>query len=315
MIGNLQRKKPLAGVSVLEELAKGELGRFKKAIGKGAEKYFEEHSKGMDPKASRDLWTKVSRASQMIAWTADDAYDTAFAVVKNPDHERRGFDDHLSGVRSVARTTPRGFLLSVIAKQLRLEETATKVSSLVARGTEVQNDIHQVMAKAKEYIDRYEWAKAHAKSFNHEDEELAQKYASLKTWEREEDFTSFTSVAETATLGAIEVIIEGPIKLYLMISEDQFLVVLQCLSALNAFEFSSAEKHGYEDALAIFANSKKAMEGSALFTMIREILAEGAKGYFSLWKEEEEGIRKGFLDEENRKRFIACFENGTLFKA
>ena len=60
-------------------------------------------------------------------------------------------------------------------------------------------------------------------------------------------------------------------------------------------------------------NSQKAVETSPLFKVVRELFAEGLKKYISLWKEENEEIRQSVLDEDRAKRFIECFEDGTLF--
>jgi hypothetical protein len=315
MIGNFPENKGLASIEILEELAKGEAGRFKKALAKASNKYFEEKSKGMTPKEARDLWMKgIVRAQSVITFAFDDAYDTAFTLLKDPDHARKGWDDHLTGVRSISRPAPRGFLLSVIMKQLKLEETADHVSALVIRGNEVQNDVHRVVAKAKAYIDHYEWAKKHAEGFGHEENEDAiRKYASLKTWERKDEFTQFSSVAKTATAGAIEVIIEGPVKLYLMISPEQLLIVLQGLAMRNSFDFMNADKKGLEDSLDLLLLSQKAVEKSDLFTTLRGLLASTLHEYHALWDEEHLDIRKEMIDEEREKRFVECFENGSLF--
>jgi len=267
----------------------------------------------MTPKEVRDLLQKITRATSIISFVADDAYDTAFAIMKEPGHQRKSWDAHLNGVRTLTRTTPKGYALSLASKFLRLEETTDKVASLISRSVEVQRDVHQVAAKVKTFVDHYEWAKKHAEKFGKIDDELIRKYACLKTFEREEELAQFSSVAEKATAGAIEVFIEGPIKLYLMISPEQLMIVIQGLTMTNAFDFENAGKKGLDDSLTILLNSQKAVETSSLFKVIRELLAEALKKYHSLWKEEQEGIRQSVIDEDRAKRFVECFENGTLF--
>ncbi|MFA5831584.1 MAG: hypothetical protein WC878_07190 [Candidatus Paceibacterota bacterium] len=312
MIANTPQNQ-FASIEVLEELAKGEMGRFKKALSKASNSYFKAESKGLGPEEVKDLLQKITRAGSIITFVADDAYDTAFALLKNPDHERKSWDTHLTGARTLSRTAPKGYALSVAAKLLNLEETTDKVASLISRSTAVQSDIYRVVAGAKTFIDHYEWAKKQAERFGNDDDEMAVKYASLKTWERKEEFDQFSSVAEKATAGAIEVFIEGPVKLYLMISPEQLMIVIQGLVMRSAFDFANAEKKGLDDSLTLLLNSQKAVETSSLFKVVRELLAEGMKKYHSLWKEENEEIRHSFLDEDRAKRFVECFENGTLF--
>ncbi len=313
MIANNPPKNKFASIEVLEELAKEEMGRFKKSIAKASGAYFKAQSDGLSPEEAKELWQKIVRAGTIISFLSDDAYDTAFGILKDSDHERKSWDTHLTGVRTLTRTTPKGYALSVAAKFLNLEETTDKVASLISRSTAVQCDIYQVAAKAKAFIDHYEYAKKQADKFGNTDDELARKYASLKTWERKEEFDQFSSVAEKATADVIEVFIEGPIKLYLMISPEQLMILIQGLAMRNAFDFMNAEKKGFDDSLTLLLNSQKAVETSSLFKIIRELLAEGLKKYHSLWKEENEEIRHSFIDEDRAKRFVECFENGTLF--
>lgn len=315
MILDQEPKKNLASVEVLEEIAKEELGRFKKALNKASSSYFDEQSEGLDPKKVRDLFNKINRASSIISFLADDAYETAFSLMKENEEkgERKSWDAHLNGVRTMSRTTPKGYALSLVAKFLKLEETTDKIASLISRSTEVQSDIYRVAEKVKKFVDHYEWAKKQAKKFGSTNNELVQKYACLKTWERKEEFDQFSSMAERTTNEIIEVFIEGPIKLYLMISPEQLMIIIQGLVVRDAFSFMNAEKRGLDDSLTLLLNSQKAVEKSPLFKIIRELLAESLKKYHSLWKEENEEIRSSVLDEDRAKRFVECFENGTLF--
>jgi len=312
MIANTPHS-PFASVEVLEELAKEELGRFKKGIAKASNVYFDEQSVGLDPKEAKKLWNIIGRAVQMITYGLDDVYDTSFTLLKDPNHQRKSWDAYLTGARTLTRTTPTGYALGVVAKMLKLEETVNMAASLISRSTEVQGDIHKVARKAKEFVDHYEWAKQQAKSFGNEDGGLIRKYASLKTWERKEEFVQFSSVAEKATGDFIEVFVEGPVKLYLMISSGQLMLIIQGLVRANAFDFDNAGTKGLDDSLAILQNAQKAVEISPLFKIIRELFAQGLKEYHASWKEEHLEIRQSALDEDRAKRFVDCFENGTLF--
>jgi len=313
MIANIPQQSPFASVEVLEELAKKELGDFKRSLAKASNVYFEEQSAGLDPKEAKDFWNKIGRAVQIITYGIDDAYDTSFTLLKDPNHQRKTWDAYLTGARTLTRTTPTGYAFGVIAKFLKLEETVNMVASLITRSTEVQCDVHKVVRKAKEFVDCYEWAKQQAKSFGNEDDDLIRKYASLKTWERKEEFVQFSSVAEKATEGLIEVIIEGPVKLYLMISSGQLMIVIQGLVRNNMFEFDNEGTKGLEDSLTILQNVQKAVEVSPLFKIIRELFATGLKEYHASWKEEHLAFRQSALDEDRAKSYIECFEDGTLF--
>ena len=313
MIANNVPKNQLAGVETLEELANEEMGRFKKALNKASSAYFDKQSVGLSPKEAKNLWLKVSRAGTLISVIADDAQDTAFTLLKDPNHQRKPWDAYMTGARTLTRTTPTGFALGVAAKVLGLEDTVNKIASLISRSTEVQGDLYQVAAKTKKFIDHYEWAKKQAEKYGSTDDGLIRKYANLKTWEKKDEFQQFSSVAEKATDGIIEVFVEGPVKLYLMISSGQLMVVIQGLIARDSFEFQSADEKGLGNSLSLLLNAQKAVEISPLFKIVRELFAQGLKEYHASWKEEHLEIRQSALDEDREKRFIQCFENGTLF--
>jgi len=313
MIANTPQNKKFAGVEILEELAKEEMGRFKKALGKASSVYFDKQSVGMAPKEAKDFWLKINRAATVISVVADDAHDTAFTLLKDPNHKRKSWDEYFTAARTLTRTSPKGFALGLAATALGLGETVDKVASLISRSTEVQGDLYQVAAKAKVFVDHYEWAKNHAEKFGSTDEGLIRKYANLKTWERKDEFTQFSNVAEKATDGFIEVFVEGPVKLYLMISSGQIMVIIQGLIARDSFEFQNANEKGLGQSHSLLTGMQKAVETSPLFKITRELFAQGLKEYHASWKEEHLDIRQSAIDEDREKRFIQCFENGTLF--
>ena len=304
---------PLSDKEVLEKLAKNELGRFRKALFTSAKKLFEEKSNGMEAKDASRLFERTNEAAQVISIFLKDFVETYFEVSKKSDHDRMSWEEHFAGARSVARLSPGGYLMNSVARLLKLEETAGNVTSLVRRGNESLPEAHRVFGEIKKFVTNYEFAEKHAKSFGNESEGLAVKYAVLKTWEKQTDFDKFSSVAEAGVSDTIEIIIEGPFKLYMMISSEQFTIVLQLMTLLSSSEFEGGSDKGLGQALRDMKFSQKMLEGSPRVTIARELLSKALVEYHSLWKEECNEVRTEYLDDDRAKHFTECFEDGSLF--
>jgi len=309
----LQMNAPLADKEVLKELGKNELGRFKKALFISGNKLFEEKSKELSPKDSVKLKTRIDKVAQTISWAAEDILDSSFLILDDPDHKRRSWEEHFTGVRSVSRTAPQSYLFTAIARLLRIDDTARKTASLIGRGNDHLTDTYRLFSEAKKFIANYEFAKKHLKEYGNESEGLMLKYAVLKTWEKKENFDHVSSVADTAVSGAIEVIIEGPFKLALMITEDQFLVFIQLLSLMSSFDFEDSGSAGFGEGVENLKLSQELIKRSPLYEIARELLGKALCEYRNLWKEECTEIRDEFLDDERTRQFVRMFEDGTLF--
>lgn len=309
----IQNSVPLADKEVLRELSRNELGRLKKALFISADKLFEEKSKGLSPKDSVKLKNNTERAAQIMSWLAGDALDTALLILDDPNHKQKSWEEYFTGVRSISRTSPQSYLFTAVARMLRLDDTAHKTASLVSRGNEYLTDVYRLLSEAKKFITNYEFAKKHAKKYNSESESLMMKYSVLKTWEKEKSFERVSEIANSAVAGAIEVIIEGPFKLYLMITEDQFLVVVQLLSLMSSFDFEGSGNVGFSEGVENLKLSQELIKRSLLYEIMRELLGKALYEYHNLWKVECREIRQEFLDDDRTHQFVRMFENGTLF--
>jgi hypothetical protein len=298
---SLPTKGHLADKDVLKEIGNNELGRFKKALFGSSNKLFEEKSVGLSPKDSVKLKNRTDRVAQIISWFAEDLLDSSLLVLGDPNHERKPWEEHFTGVRSVARTSPQSYLFTAIARLLRLDDTARKT------------DVYRMLSEAKKFITNYEFAKKHLEKYENESENLMIKYAILKTWEKEQSFERVSTIADTAVSGAIEVIIEGPFKLALMITEDQILVFVQLLSFMSSFDIECAGSAGQNESVGNLLLSRELVKRSPMYEIARELLGKAFHEYHKLWKEECMEIRSEFMSDEQTKRFVTMFEDGTYF--
>jgi hypothetical protein len=313
MIANMPIKNSLTEVAVLKELAKAEKGRFLAAVEKTAGKLQSEGTEGMSADDILDRATRLEKASTLISIAADEIFDSTFALLEDPKHKRRGWEEYVGAARTVARPARSGFVLRHLAREIKLDETADNVSSLIHRGIEVLNNVQMSLSDAKKFAEAYSFALKQSEAYEAKEKRLCRKYATLKTWTRKEEVESFVSAAEMAIEGSIEVIIEGPVKLYFMISPEQFLFLLQAISAGNAFELLTAKEDGFRAALDSLLNTQTMVESSPLFKTSRTLLAESLREWLRLWKKEQESIRKELVSEEYARNFVEMFENGTLF--
>jgi hypothetical protein len=300
-------------VSVLKELANTEHGRFIRALEKAAEKLRTTGVEGLSAEEILERSKRLEKATMLISIASEEVMDSTFGLLEDSSHKRRGWEEYVGAARTVARPARAGFVLRHLAREIKLDETADNLAALIHRGVEVLNCVQISLSDAKRFTEAYEFAVKQSDSYSAKEKRLCRKYATLKTWTKKEEMDHFTSAAEAAINGSIEVIIEGPVKLYLMISPEQFLFILRGLAADNAFEFLTAKEDRFASALASILNVQTMVERSPLFSITRTLLGEGLKEWLVLFKEEQESIRKEFVCEEYAKTFVEMFEDGTLF--
>jgi hypothetical protein len=82
--------------------------------------------------------------------------------------------------------------------------------------------------KIKPHIEKYDnYLLEASKNLLTPSKSLIELYASVKTWQKDEDFDEFMDSWPDYVSSKVEIIVEGPIKLFLQLSRDAFLLLLK----------------------------------------------------------------------------------------
>jgi hypothetical protein len=305
--------RSLSDIKILKELTQEEQKRFLEAVGKAVEKLKKEGKKEETTEEVLERVGQLEKAEILINFAIEEIVENFFEFLKEPGHKRRSWEDYVSEARACARMARTGLLYHHAKNEVGLEELAENASALVYRGIEVLNDVQISLADAKKYADAYEFAVKQTDAYGVKEKGLCRRYASLKTWARKDELDRLSSSAETAVNGAIEVIIEGPLKLYLMISEEQFLIIMKWFTSQTMFDFNTVAKFVFPALMSMTTSAQRMIERWPLFKVGRALLAESLREWLVLWKKEQESIRNELVSEEYAKNFVTMFEDGTLF--
>lgn len=305
------------GLESLADLRKIELKRFSKALDISREKLFLQGLlQHQEQKISQKKFCNYARCielSELLISRLMEEILENLSLTRENDRGRPKWETYVSGLRFVARFFRKGYFSNVVFPLLGMEEVAVYINSLAEHSLKVLNDIQRSSAAIELYAANYSRAAEQTKAINRKEERLCLKYASLKTWgDSEEELSKFVDYLRDAFLGSIEIFIEGPIKLYVMLGRDRFLLILRALTAERLSEMEEMDKYLF-DALGILTTLSILIEKSDLLNTLRELLPEALSQYVKLWEEEQDSICKELPTRELRRLFIQRFEDGTLF--
>lgn len=235
------------------------------------------------------------------------------SLFEKKERGRYKWEIYLDAVRFLARQSRQSYVTKILFPRLGLEEISNYLVALAGRYLEVTNDIHRCSKQIEEYILNYNWACDVTEAVNKKETRLCQRYATLKTWQREEELNDFSALMEKAALGAFEIFIEGPLKIYLLLGPDKILLIIRAFTAENPADLLKMDPH-LADALSLFEKARDTVEKASLAAIGREFIPEIIRQYVILWKKGHEEIRKELPTQNLRRMFVERFESGTLFR-
>lgn len=299
------------GLKSLGDLREIELKRFLEALETGQKNLFQQKSQKMSPEKFYHYVSFLELNKLLLFQLAEEISENLLSM-RESDRDRSKWEIYVSGLRFIGRFFRKGYVSNVIFPLLEMEQIVVYINSLVEESLNVLNNIQKVGSLVEIYAANYSWAAEQTEAIKKKERRLCLRYASLKTWELEEEFFEFTDCLQKAILGSIEIFIEGPIKLYVMLGRERFLLILRALTAERLSEMKEMDKY-LSDALNILITLSSLIEKSDLLNALRELLPESLSQHVKIWKEEQESIRGELPTRELRRLFIERFENGTLF--
>jgi len=226
---------------------------------------------------------------------------------------RMNWEVYLAGLRQIHRLFPDSHLFQATLSTYKLEDLKEKLRAFSRRWLDFLHEADGALRQVDQYLGNLFGAREIMAGYGNENESLARLYASLKTWEKGEDFEKLFDDLHRFLDTGIEVFIVGPMQLYLMLSRDTFLLIFKALTVdkLNRLEEESSH---YDDAMALHDFIYGLVRDSQTRQVMQEVLEAAVAEYVKDLEEEHTKLRQQVPSRERQRRFVQYFEEGTLFK-
>ena len=229
--------------------------------------------------------------------------------------ERANWEVYLSGLRQLCRDLPNSYLFRFILPMFGLEDLEGKLASFSGRCLEALHAGHTTLATAERYLAHLERAEAILEDYQAQSaagQDLPRLYASLKTWSTEQELETYYGALGDFVNGTLEVLVLGPIQLYLMLGRESFTVIFKSLSAGRLADLK-ADDGDYAELLALHDFVHEALENSITLGVLKEVCTRAGGIYVNLTREEEARLRSQLPTRELQRGFIQRYEAGALF--
>lgn len=253
----------------------------------------------------------------------------------SPLEEVRGrskWEVYLSGLRYLIRKYPQGFFRTILALK-EWEGFPEKIDAYLEKSVSALSDFYLLAREIRKYCLNYNKGRKIARQYiqiqddkePEENEEnclveedfknLCRLYASLKSWEQEEEFSRFNNHIEKCQNQFFEVIIEGPIQLYLLIGEETWFFILKILTIEHLGDFFlEKDKKELHDLREINKLIYKTIENSEFYQTLKSFIREFLKIYVDDLKRSQERLRGQYPTRELKRKFVKRFERGEIFR-
>ncbi len=301
---------------MINEIIKRERKRFKKSIKKAREAVIKNHFSGSDS-APIEKYEKFSSRLAGLEVILRMVSDKAFKHVPELFEEKRSrpvWDVYLSGAKYLARKAQKGVFFSYLCSILELESLVSKVNAYLDNASSGLSDIYDLAKETDKYRKCYLRAKEICSPYETEDkkfEKLCRIYANLKSWPREDEFQIFQEKLDKGLDKTYEIIIDGPIKLYLIIGKDTFFFIFKFLTARTQIDIHEKRRE-LKDSNDLHDLIYDLIESSD--ETFRSLVSETFKFYAKNLIKELKEFREEIPSDEWKRRFIKRFENGDLFR-
>jgi hypothetical protein len=135
-------------------------------------------------------------------------------------------------------------------------------------------------------------------------------YASYKTWPTIEELHSTTELIHQYSCAKIELVLEGPVKLFLQLGSDGFTLIWKALMMQNG-----SHEPKMRDTKVLSGNIFDFIQHHANEGFIKELTElslEAVDISVNTWLQEQVD-RRSFVPENSRERFFTGFEQGKYF--
>lgn len=241
-------------------------------------------------------------------------------------HSSRSFYDvFTSGIRKVLKLYPHSYWSSYVIKLFKLEEFQERVkewNTLYIEYLRYYGSLQQDIEKYLNFIDRgVEIASSYTTLNKKElyDDTLVKFYAIWKTWEDEEYLNKFVEDLAKMLDITLELFVEGPVRLYLKISPENYIIIFKTLTAESLKDLNDKEDKELQEIMEFHRYIYKTIKEenqpeTGFFYITSRYLKETAKQFVENLKEEIKKLTLLFPTRELREKFIMRFEEGYLFR-
>ena len=227
---------------------------------------------------------------------------------------RSNWEMYLAGLRQLHRRFPDSHLFRATLSTYKLEDLKEKLVGFSRRWLDLLHEADEALRQVDKYLGNLAKAQEIMASYGNENKGLVRLYASLKTWEKEEDFEKlFDDLRRFLDIG-IEVFVLGPIQLYLMLSRDAFLLIFKALTVDKLSKLEEEREGKYDDLMALHDFVYGLVRDSLTRQAMQEVLEATMEEYIKDLREEHTKLRQQVPGKERKRRFVQYFEEGTLFK-
>ncbi|MBI4836900.1 MAG: hypothetical protein HY813_00630 [Candidatus Portnoybacteria bacterium] len=308
--------KSLKGMTVMSkvvnQIKKKEISRFKKAI-KKAGFGLQQKKFGTDFENYEKFCQQIDSLSLLLGKAIETSLEKTLPLGEK-EKGRATLEIKISGLRYFTKNFPKSFLFKCALPLLGLENIQEEIGSFCRGATSYLHDCQICLLEIEKYAEIFQQGKDLAAKYKQEKrQQLINLYASLKMWETDSDFETFSACFEKTMLGAVEIFIEGPIKLYLMIGKDKFLIIIKA-ATLENIAFPEKNEKELTDLIHLHKFVYQLVEDSEMLKLLPAFLKECLKEYHKLWRKEQMELRNELINKEQRLRFIRNFESGVLFQ-
>lgn len=235
-----------------------------------------------------------------------------------PLFERRGerstWEVYLSGLRKLCRDLPESYLFRFVLPMYGLDEFQSKVVAYANHWLDGLHSAHKYFAQAEVYLGHLARGEEIAAEYEAKGgEDLARLYASVKTWDNDADLDGFLDSAAEFLDNTFEVIVTGPIQLYLMLGRDTFLLLFKAATIGKVSELREGDRE-YAELLAFHDFVHAGIEQSRTLNVLREVSGAAAKLYVESLREETARLRGQLPTRDLKRSFVRRYEAGVLFR-
>jgi len=227
--------------------------------------------------------------------------------------EAVNWDIYISGFRGLLRDHLRSYVLTALLPLIGAKELGEKWSSLAQEGLELLRLAEIVFRELDRSIDARVRAREITAAYGVENEDLEALYASLKTWETDEELQKFTEDFADLLDKTVEVIVEGPIQLYLMISREGFILIFKGLMSTKVGDPEFEDQDLFR-LMALHNEVRAKVEQSAAIKLFQEFVEALFDEYLESWKKRQKRLRGLFPTQALRDSFVQRFERGVILR-
>ena len=289
-----------------------ELKRFHRAVDAAIERLLSQKYEAADDYQEYEEYAKSCRRVKGRLGMVDLVTDRLSPLFAQ-ETARTNWEVYLVGLRQIHRLFPDSHFFQAVLSTYRLEDLKGKLRAFSGHWLDFLHEADETLRQVDKYLGNLAEAREIMADYSNENESLARLYASLKTWEKKEDFEKLFDDLRRFLDTGIEVYIVGPIQLYLMLNRDTFLLIFKALT-VDKLSKLEEEGRGYDDAMALHDFVYGLVRDSQTRQVMQEVLEAAVAKYVEDLKEEHTRLRQQVPSKERKRRFVQYFEEGTLFR-